>query len=513
MSERKIVIGLITNTEFLNKVEPIWDSTLLSSKASQRMASWCWNYYNKYKKAPGTDIDGIFFNKVNNGLDEETAQEIEEEILPGLSEEYEKSDNSLSFLMDTTISYFNERKLEILQENIQVLLGKGKIDDARKLAEEYQPIVTSEREDIDCSSPEMMKEIDEAFEINENFVVEFPRQLGDFWNSQMIKGNLIGLLAPEKRGKTWVLIELAMTAIHQKKKVAFFQAGDMTKAQFIRRIGIYLTKRNTLEKYCGVMYEPTRDCIHSQLGTCEKDCRQSMYGCFEGLDWKAVTEDNTIKELIQAHKENPDYEPCWNCSEYWTNHWGVPWVKKIDVGDSPLTKHEAKRAWRKFFIKCQRELRVATYANGTLTVKEMSRILDLWKKEGFEPDMILADYAELFEDPTQEYRHKQNNIWKGFRRISQERNALTIIPTQADADSYDQALLKLKNFSEDKRKYSHCTAFYGLNQDPGGREKGIGLLRINELMVREGDYSVTNCVTILQNLKRGRPFLGSYYGA
>ena len=97
MSERKIVIGLIASTEYLNKVEPIWDSTLLASKACQRISSWCWKYFHKYGKAPGRDIDGIFFNKVNNGLDEELAQEIEEEILPGLSEEWEKSDNSLRF--------------------------------------------------------------------------------------------------------------------------------------------------------------------------------------------------------------------------------------------------------------------------------------------------------------------------------------------------------------------------------------------------------------------------------
>ena len=69
----------------------------------------------------------------------------------------------------------------------------------------------------------------------------------------------------------------------------------------------------------------------------------------------------------------------------------------------------------------------------------------------------------------------------------------------------------MKNFSEDKRKYAHVTAMYGLNQDPQDREKKIGLMRINEIVVREGDFSNTKEVTVIQNLARGRPFLGSYY--
>jgi hypothetical protein len=109
-----------------------------------------------------------------------------------------------------------------------------------------------------------------------------------------------------------------------------------------------------------------------------------------------------------------------------------------------------------------------------------------------------------------EFRHRQDAIWKGLRGISQERHALMVTATQADANSYKQSKLNLSNFSEDKRKFGHVTAMWGLNQDPGGREKQLGIMRINELVVREGLFNSQNDVVILQDLRSGRPFLESF---
>ena len=69
----------------------------------------------------------------------------------------------------------------------------------------------------------------------------------------------------------------------------------------------------------------------------------------------------------------------------------------------------------------------------------------------------------------------------------------------------------MSNFSEDKRKLAHVTAQYGLNQDPQGREKKLGILRVNEIVVREGDYSNDREVHIHQDLAAGRPFLESFF--
>ena len=105
---------------------------------------------------------------------------------------------------------------------------------------------------------------------------------------------------------------------------------------------------------------------------------------------------------------------------------------------------------------------------------------------------------------------RRRSYLESGRALSQERHALLITATQADAESYKKGRLSLSNFSEDKRKLAHVTAQYGLNQDPQGREKKLGIMRINEIVVREGEFSADNEVYVLQDLAAGRPFLESF---
>ena len=255
-----------------------------------------------------------------------------------------------------------------------------------------------------------------------------------------------------------------------------------------------------------------------ELSLCNKPIRECNFGVFASSDF---TEENiktevTLDHLKEALIENEDYIPCHNCMEYKRQQWGVPWLEKIHV-KGPLEAGQAVHLFQKYFIDKKRKLKLASYPNGALTIPIIRARLRHWeRKEGFVPDIILIDYADLLV-PTikQDFRHQQNDIWKNLRRLSQEvRGGIeptVVTATQADALSYDQELLTLKNYSEDKRKFAHTTGFYGLNQDPQGREKKIGIMRINELSLREGDSSIDNVVTILQNIKRGLPYVTSYF--
>jgi hypothetical protein len=95
-----------------------------------------------------------------------------------------------------------------------------------------------------------------------------------------------------------------------------------------------------------------------------------------------------------------------------------------------------------------------------------------------------------------------------MRSLSQEKHCLVVTATQSDADSYKADLLDMKNFSESKSKYAHVTGMFGLNQRPN--EKKIGLMRINEIVIREGEFDRASCVHVLQRLQTGRPYLSSY---
>jgi replicative DNA helicase len=513
MIERKILIGLITQTEYLRQLEGIWNPEYMGSSTAKLISSWCWEFFKKYHRAPMKDIEIIYIKKLKKGgISKDLAEDIEQEILPSLSEEYDNEGINISFLLEETQNYFKERQFIIHNERLSFLLSKNKIDEVEKEISSFKIATEAPKEEIDLSKPEVLSKIESAFDTTYQNLIKFPGALGEFWNEQLVRGSLVGLMAQEKRGKSYWLLEFMMRAYKQKRKVALFQAGDMTENQQIIRICIYLARKSNLEKYCGVKYIPIPDCIKNQADTCQKKIRECNFGVFTSRGEDEIRSDITMSDLKEAYEEFPKYKNCFNCPDWSRNKWGTPWLNKIEI-KNPLNSREAKRNVERFFIKAKRSIKISTHVNGTLTLSIMRAALKKWKiEENFVPDVILVDYGDLVEAETKmEERHKQNYIWRGLRALSQEDDSLVIAPTQSDAQSYTKNRLDLINFSEDKRKFGHVTAMYGLNQDTEGREKEIGLMRINKIVIREGDFHSSHEVTVLQRLEIGRPFLGSFY--
>jgi replicative DNA helicase len=150
-------------------------------------------------------------------------------------------------------------------------------------------------------------------------------------------------------------------------------------------------------------------------------------------------------------------------------------------------------------------IKLSTHPNSTLTVSAMDGFFTAWENEGWIPDVIVVDYADILAPETKgyEFRNQVNETWKALRRLSQEKHCLVLTATQADADSYDKRTQTMKNFSEDKRKIAHVTGLIGLNQD--NDEKKAGIMRLNWLALREGEFNPVRCVHVGQALNIGRP--------
>jgi len=141
MIERKIVIGLITSTEFCTQLKPLWNNQLIDSATAKRIAGWCWEYFDKYQKAPGKDIEGIYFSKLKAGnFPKVMAEEIEQEILPGLSKEYERSDFNLTYAVDEAKKHLSQQHIKIFTDSIQVLLSENKLQEAEERVGTFKPL-------------------------------------------------------------------------------------------------------------------------------------------------------------------------------------------------------------------------------------------------------------------------------------------------------------------------------------------------------------------------------------
>lgn len=503
--ERRIITGMIVSTDYLTELEPIYSSTYLTSSSARTIANWVWDYFHQYRKAPQKDMEGIYSTQLQKGVISAEQAENIETILENLSSEYTHTEFNVEYLMDQTKDYFKQQKLLDFTERIKAELGSGDIVSAENIALTYQPMDYAHDNNIIHDPFSDLQEIKNAFTKQNKPLIKFGGALDKFWGKQFTRDAFVSLMAPEKRGKTFMLLEIAMKAMASGCHVAFFQAGDMSKGQQMRRICIYVSKVSDDKEYCGEMYAPVVDCWKNQTDTCDLPERECSFGVFENRDKDAIV----MEDLIEAYQKYPDYKPCRNCQKLI----GVPWIEKIPE-QSPLEWPEAYRNMKRWRKRNNKQFKLATYPNETLTIQEIRGVLDAWeKKHNFIPDVIVLDYADILApDPDirkLDWRNSQNKIWQRLRSLSQEKHCLVVTATQAAASSYDRNTIQLSDFSEDKRKYAHITAMYSLNQSD--EEKKIGIMRIGELMLREGAFDRTRQVKVLQRLQQGRPHIGSYF--
>jgi hypothetical protein len=506
--ERKIIIGMIVSTEFLQKIQPIWNPKLIQSLTVKRISGWCLQYFSKYNKAPSKQIEIIFSRKIKS-LSKDMIEDIEE-TLASVSKEYERNVYNAEYLYDQAKEYLHTRRLLQHAEQIQDHASNGELTEAENLAVTYKTeLQPDEKTWIDPfeDSPKILKQ---AFEERPKPLIKFGGALGQFWGDQFYRDGFVALLGPEKRGKTFMLMDIAYRGVRSGCNVAVFQAGDMSERQQLSRLCTYLTGKSNLSKYCNQLWVPQIDCMKNQLGTCKKEERKSTYSLWEK---RPNYNQLVFKDFLKEVNDNTDYTPCNECTEYRKRGNGAFWLYNREAVN-PLTWTEVRSEWIKFNSKYPRRLRLATYANETLTIQEIKSLLDTWEtKEGLVFDIIIIDYADLLRpDPDCAHlssRDQYNKIWQRMRRLSQERHCLVVTATQASASSYGKTYLKLADFSEDKRKYAHVTAMYGLNQTD--EEKKLGLMRFNELVVRDGDSDQSSGVYVIGRLQMGRPIIGSFW--
>lgn len=192
-------------------------------------------------------------------------------------------------------------------------------------------------------------------------------------------------------------------------------------------------------------------------------------------------------------------------------------VASVEMEDKEF---ETALSWRKAWKACQKFLerkvktsqsmwKLSCHPNSTLTVNGIRSILSGWEREGWTPDVVVVDYADILgsDHPKLDYRHQINETWKALRALSQSLHCLLITASQTDADAYRRNTITRSNFSEDKRKLAHVTGMIGLNQTPEEGEQGI--IRLNWIVRRESSFRETQCVHVAGALGLANPAVAS----
>ncbi len=453
--ERYILIGMIVDDTVIGRISSKWQASMFKSRWANIVAKWCVSYYRKYEEAPMGQIESLFASWTREAQDKDSISLIER-FLESLSEEYEdlREESNSDYVIDMAGEYFNKVKVERLAETIQGDVERGLITDAVNHATTFNQLEMGVGEGIDIL--QNIEAIKEAFKERGETLIQYPGALGKFFKNALERDGFISFMGPDKVGKSFWLMDVAYRAMLERKKVAFFEVGDMSQNQIMRRLMIRIARRP--------LY-PT-----------------------------------TIKYPISIKVEE-DY------SSY------VKWEKRIF--ESVLSWRQARRACRKLMknrIKSrQTYFRLSCHPNSTLSVRGIQDTIQNWAREGWSPDVIVIDYADILnmDHPGLEGRDRTNETWKRLRSLSQIYHCLVVTATQTDAGAYSAELIKRTHFSEDKRKLAHVTGMLGINATD--EEKEDGVTRLNWVVLREGAFVSNKCVYVAGCLAVANPAVKSTF--
>lgn len=442
--ERRLLTAMIMSRVFLMYAVKAMDLSLVESELFRTVAGWCIDYFKQYGKAPRRHVEDIYNRWAEDNDDKDLVDAIKD-FLEGLSREFEaKEELNVSYYLDDLRQFLTKRRLAKLREGLEYAMSSGDVAEAEKEVAGYRSVQVGQEAGFDPLNDDDSWE--EAFADPLQPLIRFPGDAGKFFDPIMTRDALVGICAPEKTGKTWLCVELVMRLLRERRKVALFEVGDLSKSQILMRMGIRLSGRPLWKSQLGEIDVPT------------------------GIEF-----DET-EDIGYAVKTSPQ-----------------------EVNET-VTKDAVRRARRSFRRACghvdgRKYIMTSVHASGTINVSGIRAVLEQWEQEhGFVADAAIIDYADILDEEEEtrkmrDPRDKVNATWLAMRRLSQEKHILVATPTQVKALAYSLKVgevLGKEHFSEDKRKLAHVTAMLGLNSTWEEREKGG--MRINTIIARESPF-------------------------
>ncbi len=453
--ERLILTGMIVDVTVLGRISSKYQYGMFKSRWANIIAKWCVSFYQKYEDVPMNQIESIFESWSSKTKDKEVVSLVSK-FLDSLSEEYEElqSESNSDYVIDMAGVYFNRVKVEQLVEVIEGDIDRGKINEAVSHVTAFNQIEMGVGEGINILQD--TEAIKEAFKSKMEPLIVYSGALGKFFQNSLERDAFVAFMGPEGIGKSFWLQDIAFRSMLQRKRVAFFEAGDNSQNQIMRRLMVRAARRPL---YSGVIDYPV-----------------------------GMEKERTYSVEMEREEKRFEDKLSWRAS-----------------------KKACKLLMRKRIKSKEPYFKLSCHYNSTLKVSIIQDTIQNWAREGWVPDVIVIDYADILNMDYHglEGRDRINETWKRLRSMSQIFHCLVVTATQADTGSYDKTIITRQNFSEDKRKLAHDTGMIGLSQTD--EEKELGVMRLNWLKLRDNQYSEKSCVFVAGCLAISNPAIKSIY--
>lgn len=287
--------------------------------------------------------------------------------------------------------------------------------------------------------------VTEAFTEEQDKLFSIPGAFGKLMGD-VHREDFISFLAPMKAGKTFSLIDVGIEALKNNLKVVMFSL-EMSRSNMIKRV------------------------------------------------WKALSGQCTEDMEIEIPQFVAD-----------GNKWRIENKTVEKKASTVLEVQKKQKSLRRLFRGGA--FRIYAEPAYSLTVEGLENRLDDLAYEGFYPDVIIIDYADIMKpSDNSEYRQQIDGIWKRLRALAQRRKAVVFTASQTNRGAISREV-ESEDIAEDIRKLAHVTSMVSISKTKYCKQNNLAIY--SQLAVREGQPE-TRKVIATQCLALGRPVIDSHW--
>jgi hypothetical protein len=489
--EKRIVTGLIVSTEFTREIINAVEFDYFTNSYLRKVAEWSITFYEEHEKAPYKHIEDIYDSESHKLKPSEA--ELIRDLLTDLSKSYDPESFNVDYVKSTTETYFRRRELEITTNNISILKDEGNLAEAEAEINRFNKVSISLDESIylNPGDSEQREKLYRKREKNEEKFFTFPGDLGLFVGN-MKKGDVVGITAPAKRGKSFLITNIFNQCVMLRRKSLFFSI-EMTDTEMLTRVDKSFVPSVGNGQEEGEYQYPVFDCRHNQTGECSR--RNSNV---------TVLDDEGTLEL------NPSHIVCTKCRDDRTNRFdAVVYHDTIyRLKNDIYTMREEMKSFDKLLNKYARIVTRPKYSLTYDLIKHDLYVME--SRYNFIPEIIVLDYIDILGVDSKHDDYKlDDEKWMLMQKLAGETKCLVITPTQGNKDSYKAKTLHTTDQAGFYGKGRHVNLMLGINQD--AIEKTNGIWRLGKLDARDSHFDTEDTCMVLQDLKTGQMHLDSYW--
>lgn len=418
---------------------------LFHSDVSNYILKYAVDYYAKYNKAPGDELRLLPAEVYETDIDlSDRLVTVVEALSKPLSTNAER-------MLSIATTYFEKVQMELFVEVLQSKLIRDDVESCVQSINQFKRISAGVSTGVNPITDTNVIHSVFTDTTYKSLLTFKDDDASAFFGDTFSRASFVVINASEKAGKSSLLIDFALRAVRQGLKVAYFEAGDMSQVQVFRRIYQRITGHP--RRAGTIRYPKTFDV---QIDDYAKDVPIEVT-----YKDKKFSTDLTEDLVLRA-------------CEKW----------KLDLSET---------SWDWKFSAHPQDL----------SVPRICTILDEWERtDNFIPDFVIVDYADILVPAIRnvEFRHQINDTFARLRGLSLDRNCCLLTATQANAASWDAAVMTRQHLSEDKRKAAHPTAMLGLSATQSEREMQVAklnyLIRRDDVCNEMDQLYVAQCLPI-----------------